>query len=817
MRKTYTFLLTVFLFSFAHAQSKNTFIDTLIEKMYNYGASKSQTSLFIHYDKNVYTNHEYVWFTGYLLNHDQDLSEYQTLSIALVRNENRKIWLENKFVIKNGISSGCIFLPDSLKAGKYNLVAFTNRISNNQPENIFLQPITIKNIVSDFSTSLTLLDSTDQTSDTVRVLIKARTPELLPLEGAQINYIIGTGTSPGKENKLVLNKTGEAIVMISRKNLPVDNNLIYVQVHSKGILKDMSLVIPLIKKNPTIRFYPEGGNLINETLCNVGWEVKTGEGNPLSVSAILYEGSQIIDTINTSTYGMGKFKLIPKTGKCYTIKVNSEYIKGEFSLPAIQETSPGLSIENAVVADTLIVKIQNVSTSNKLYLIIHRFNQLFQAFDVNKNISSQELKIPLSKLPKGISEITLIDNLQRPLAERLFFAHYDRLPDLGLEPNKDGYDKKEQVEITLNLDSIKTKTKNALVSIACIQSNRIDIRKTNDIESFTYLTQVLEDFPFKHLPLKSALESNNYLEDILLIKGWRRYNWKELLEVKASDSLVGKKSLEINGLLLKNGFIYTKSTQINVLADTAFGIVTTNTKGYFRLKSEDITVRSQKLVKLFMNKENESPYSFKLNDQFKLLHEQLASKIGFLNYDESKKSFNQGELILKSDETSTHLQEVIVKTKIKKENEYLNFGVTILNANECGDYVCKNNILNCQDHKFDLNNKPAIVGRSYITLEYRGARMRYMGCPKAKPNLGSIIFDGVFLNKEFYQSDNLSPLISEPEYISTLFWNPSVLLNSETPIKISFKTGMIAGKFKIIVQGRTDDDVIYQESFITVK
>ena len=65
--------------------------------------------------------------------------------------------------------------------------------------------------------------------------------------------------------------------------------------------------------------------------------------------------------------------------------------------------------------------------------------------------------------------------------------------------------------------------------------------------------------------------------------------------------------------------------------------------------------------------------------------------------------------------------------------------------------------------------------------------MRYMGCPKAKPNLGSIIFDGVFLNKEFYQSDNLSPLISEPEYISTLFWNPSVLLNSETPIKISFK------------------------------
>ncbi len=74
-----------------------------------------------------------------------------------------------------------------------------------------------------------------------------------------------------------------------------------------------------------------------------------------------------------------------------------------------------------------------------------------------------------------------------------------------------------------------------------------------------------------------------------------------------------------------------------------------------------------------------------------------------------------------------------------------------------------------------------------------------------------------FLNKEFYQTDNVSPLITEPEYISTLYWNPQVLLNTDTPIKISFKTGVIPGKFKIIVQGRTDDDVIYKESFITVK
>lgn len=803
-------ILAIFILGSTIAHCQSRIMDTLIEKMNNYGASKSQTNLFIHFDKTVYTNHEYVWFTGYLLNHDVDLNEYQTLSIALVRNENRQILLENKFVIKNGISSGCLFLPDSLTAGNYHLVAFTNRIANTLPEDIFLQQITIKNVFSEFSTSLTLLDTTNQFSDTVKVLLKARTPNLLALEGAHVNYIIGTGINMGKESKLVLNKSGEAIISISRRSIPEENNLIYVQVNSKGILKDLSLTLPTKKKEPSILFYPEGGNLINETLCNVGWEVKTAEGNPFTISALVYEDNRIIDTIQTSAYGMGKFKLTPKIGSSYKVKIKNEYIKGDFTLPIVQETSPVLSIENAVVADSLIVKLQNVATSNKLYLIVHRFNQLFLAFEINRNSANQELKIPLSKLPKGISEITLIDNLQRPLAERLFFAHYDRLPDLAIEHNKEVYDKKEQVEIILKLDSIKTKTKNALVSIACVQSNRIDIRKSNDIESFTYLTQVIEDIPFKHLPLKSTIESNNYLEDVLLIKGWRRYNWKGLMDAKETDSLTGKKSLKIDGVLLKNNFSISKPMQINVLADSAIGIVTTNSKGYFMLNPEDITVRSQKTVKLFMNKETASPYSFKLNDQFKLMQDELASKLNFINYDYSSKSFTTEKLLLKKDETANQLQEVIVNSKIKNEEDHLYNGLNPWTVNACGDYVCFNKHLNCSQHRYDLRNQPAVNGKFYDGVLYKGCKM-------SEISNGNYVLNGIFLNKEFYQTDNVSPLITEPEYISTLYWNPQVLLNTDAPLKFSFKTGVIPGKFKIIVQGRTDDDVIYQERFITVK
>ncbi len=740
MTKIYSILFALALIFSSNVNSQDRLIDTLIEKMNNYGASKSQTSLFIHYDKNVYTNHEYVWFTGYLLNHDEELKDYHTLSIALVRNENRNIWLENKFVIKNGISSGCIYLPDSLTAGNYQLVAFTNRIANNLPEEVFIQPITIKNVFSEFTCSLSLLDSTD--SDIVRVFIKARKPDLLPLESAQINYIVGTGTSQGKEYELDLNKTGEAFISIDRKSIPAENNKIYVQVHSKGILKDMSLTLPTIKRKPSVLFYPEAGYLINKTKNKVGWEVKSSEGMPISISAILYEDNQIIDTIQTSGYGLGSFELTPKIGSYYTVKVSSGILNGVYQLPTIIETTPTLSIDNAIVADTLKIKLHNINSDNKLFLIVHRFNQLFLAFEINRNIAEQVLNIPLSKLPKGISEITLIDHLQKPYAERLFFAHYDKMPELSIGLNKEIVDKKEQVEITLKLDSIKAKAKNALVSIACVQSNRLDIRRSTDIENFTYLQQVLGDLPFKHLPLKSIIESNDYLENVLLIKGWRKYNWVGLISAKEGDSLTERKSLEMDGVLLKNSYPITKATQINVLVDTAFGFINTNSKGYFKLIPDDIIVRSQKRVKLFMNKENASPYSLKLNDQYYEMHKTLDSKLYFVNYDDTVRSISTGELLLKRDEKANQLQEVVVKSKIKSENDYLynNFFV-----NKCGDYVCRFNYLNCTLHSNSENGtRAAVAGEKYRSQkDNNGQLILYKGC-KNELDESTMIFNGIF-------------------------------------------------------------------------
>jgi hypothetical protein len=52
--------------------------------------------------------------------------------------------------------------------------------------------------------------------------------------------------------------------------------------------------------------------------------------------------------------------------------------------------------------------------------------------------------------------------------------------------------------------------------------------------------------------------------------------------------------------------------------------------------------------------------------------------------------------------------------------------------------------------------------------------------------------------------------------ITTLYWNPSIILEPGKEIKISIPTGGISGKYRVLIQGRTNDDVLFKEVFLQV-
>lgn len=160
----------------------------------------SQASLFIHFDKNIYTNHEEVWFTAYFLTGKKIAQTHdEVLSVALIRNSDQAILQQEMFEVNNGFSYGYLVLPDSLTTGDYHFLGITNKSFKGIPVNTFTQPITIKtNIEPAFNAQIKLLEPGIEGQKPNKVLFSARTTDHLSLKKKRSNILqIWEETSKG--------------------------------------------------------------------------------------------------------------------------------------------------------------------------------------------------------------------------------------------------------------------------------------------------------------------------------------------------------------------------------------------------------------------------------------------------------------------------------------------------------------------------------------------------------------------------------------------------------------------------------------------
>ena len=141
-------------------------------------------------------------------------------------------------------------------------------------------------------------------------------------------------------------------------------------------------------------------------------------------------------------------------------------------------------------------------------------------------------------------------------------------------------------------------------------------------------------------------------------------------------------------------------------------------------------------------------------------------------------------------------------------------------ANECGDYLCVNNILNCGYHRGVGGNHPPVKGE-YIRV-YRNGALKYevyRGCVffKEKEYSNILKVKGISISQEFYGADYESVNPTAPDFQSTIFWKHTVPLNALGEAELTFFTSDITGRFRIVVQGCTADDVAYAEHSFMVK
>src|ERR1700743_3474847 len=119
--------------------------DTL-ENITRVALNTSPTKLFVHYDKNIYLPGETIWFTAYRPCSSNTRSGPDVIAVALMKNTGRTIIARKKFVVTGIASSGYMLVPDSVPAGDYTLIAYTNHFVDGRPDELFAQRIFVKQL-----------------------------------------------------------------------------------------------------------------------------------------------------------------------------------------------------------------------------------------------------------------------------------------------------------------------------------------------------------------------------------------------------------------------------------------------------------------------------------------------------------------------------------------------------------------------------------------------------------------------------------------------------------------------------------------------
>jgi hypothetical protein len=756
-----------------------------------YGQVDTDNFLFVHYDKNVYANNEIIYFTGYLI--APNITQHNVLSVALIRDADSLVIQERKFLMDSGISFGSLIVPDSVLVGGYHLLAYTNLLLNGKPMVMFKQPITIKSgLEPNYKAALKIVQpaTSAQSNNHILLSVTSNDNRFLP-KPTTVSYNYN-----GKATTTKTDGFGQVAFQ-----LPVlkhgDQNLKLKLKYEKDS-SFMNIVLPKPKYKASVKFYPEGGNIIDGLINNIAFEVKDERNAPMPLKAILYEDGISIDTLETNSYGIGKFRLLPTNQKAYRLKlVHSQLLDSTYLLPKPLKNGVTLEVRNALSTDTLNL-ILRTTDLQKVIVSFHNLKDSITYAPVELSKQQQLIKIPIEF--KGLATVTVSDSLNRPMAERMIFGNYDGSRALTLVTDQQNYQKRKKVELKIDLEDIDQE---AIVSVACVQENRIEQGKMNDIQSYYYLYNQLEQLPASISG--NALLNTEYVKDMLLVKGWRKYSWTEAPNKrKAVETKID--SLAIKGVVTKsNNKPINKNVSITSLGSNNISFLETDVTGNFNVPLSETLAPFDKKLFLFISEKNRLDYQIKLNDGYQNLNQQLAKSSFSSTYQLPSTLVNSEELKLSSKEKVLQLREVVI-TKDKGSLFGGKYG-----ANACGDYVCMYNILNCRNHPGDSNNTHPIPGREYMS---NGVKVIYHKCSDEEEKPGYIAINGLTVHKDFYVDSYEQP--EEPAYFSTLYWNYGTIVNKGQTSKIEFYTGDITGKFKIIVQGMSKNDFIYQEHSFSV-
>ena len=278
-----------------------------------------------------------------------------------------------------------------------------------------------------------------------------------------------------------------------------------------------------------VRFFPEGGHLVQGLAGTVGFKVTDGHGRGVAAEGeVLDARGRAVASFRTLKFGLGRFELTPAqlgAGYVAVVRVGGRPPLRQ-PLPEVQPQGYALHLADSGPALTLSVRAAQATNPETLYLLVHARHGVATARPIRLEAGQLQLRLLKAELPEGVVHFTVFDGRQQPVAERLYFQRPRQLLNVTARPDQIRYDSRSKVTLQVATGQ-PTATS---LSVAVFRLDSLS-RRPADISSTLWLTADLPgavEQPDYYLYSPEAVAAEA-ADNLMLTHGWRRFRWDKLL------------------------------------------------------------------------------------------------------------------------------------------------------------------------------------------------------------------------------------------------------------------------------------------------
>ena len=485
------FLVSFFIFHFsffvtssAFAQQAPTTLEGWAERLEKFGKTIPQEQVFIHTDNTCYFLGDTLYYKAYVRRSDTGApSRLSGVLYAELLNQDGYLVQRQQLELQNGQVHGSFVLQDTLYGGYYELRAYTRwqlnwGITEHPHNKVSEQWFYNKRMAQEYYRDYEKLYS-------------------------RVFPVFDKPKEPG-------DFFHEMTLRPLRRQSKVDET----------------------SPKPKMQLFPEGGNLVAGVPNRVAFEVTSNEGLHLEGKVTVTEGaSTVVAEADVEQRGRGSFTFTPQSGKSYSVTYTGKKGTVKEHLPSPEKDGCAVQVVNEGIGNRRVeIRAAGSAATEQLGMTVMHDGVMLD-FQTIPAGSSADITLDEAKLRTGVCQVTIYNNVGRIYADRLFFCRKNDFSPTTLRFS--GLSEKPAEPFAPVSLAVEGGKPGATVSVSVCDATHSEYLYDNgNILTEMLLASQIRGFVENpgYFFEKDDEEHNRALDLLLMIQGWRRYDWHTMTE-----------------------------------------------------------------------------------------------------------------------------------------------------------------------------------------------------------------------------------------------------------------------------------------------